>query len=371
MNNTIFLHGYWAKNFGDELFLELFRIKYPDAQIMLSCNKEFAKYYKSKGYTVLVKDGLVHKVINRICRTLFKKRYITCIIEKKADYLVVLGGSLFMQIPVWRKQYEVLTEYVNAVSGSYVIGANFGPFESDEFVSSYSKLFSSMTDVCFRDSYSAGLFKDLPNVRFADDISYHLPALWPQKSCAAFNELQIKDYTIISLINPQYRINQEKYTDSYFKLIDHILSTIDTPVVLFYSSYKMKDYDACLTFYNKYSERFKEVRLLMAGSDDLSLSIDIIRNAKCVIASHFHTMLIALLYSRPVLPLIYNEKMQHILEDLKYKGPSTDISQIVNTDDFYKEFDQNYNLVLNTDPGEFVTININSDESIFTAFDLL
>ena len=57
----------------------------------------------------------------------------------------------------------------------YVLGANFGPFYSKRYLSFYKKFFSNYCqDVCFRDRYSASLFSDVSNVRYAPDILFNV-----------------------------------------------------------------------------------------------------------------------------------------------------------------------------------------------------
>ena len=50
--------------------------------------------------------------------------------------------------------------------------------------------------------------------------------------------------------------------------------------------------------------------------DDLEAALCLIKNASAMVATHFHTMLLALIYQIPVMAILYNEKMQNVLEDL-------------------------------------------------------
>lgn len=55
-----------------------------------------------------------------------------------------------------------------------IIGSNVGPIRSNEFIETISNIFKNAQDVCFRDSNSYELFKDMPTTRVATDIAFSL-----------------------------------------------------------------------------------------------------------------------------------------------------------------------------------------------------
>jgi len=75
----------------------------------------------------------------------------------------------------------------------YIIGSNFGPFQSADFKSFYEHLFTNCTDVCFRDTYSFSLFSHLPQIRYRPDIvfQYKLPQVAKQKSSVGFSIIDL------------------------------------------------------------------------------------------------------------------------------------------------------------------------------------
>ncbi|MFR2984255.1 MAG: polysaccharide pyruvyl transferase family protein [Bifidobacterium pseudocatenulatum] len=109
------------------------------------------------------------------------KRYCSNICEyltelHNADALVTIGGSLYMEnenrtlraVVAEKRRFFRDKRNARKAAKYYVLGANFGPFYSKRYLSFYKKFFSNYCqDVCFRDRYSASLFSDVSNVRYA------------------------------------------------------------------------------------------------------------------------------------------------------------------------------------------------------------
>ncbi|HFI0464570.1 TPA: polysaccharide pyruvyl transferase family protein, partial [Streptococcus suis] len=56
----------------------------------------------------------------------------------------------------------------------YILGANFGPVNSEEFITFYDDIFKKANDVCFRDVTSCKYFPNNPKVRSSSDIVFSL-----------------------------------------------------------------------------------------------------------------------------------------------------------------------------------------------------
>lgn len=93
----------------------------------------------------------------------------------KFDTSVVLGGSMFIEKNLARNELkENIKSKYNTSSSLFILGINFGPYKNSYYCDLYKELFSKADDVCFREKYSAELFKDLKNVRVAPDIIFGL-----------------------------------------------------------------------------------------------------------------------------------------------------------------------------------------------------
>ena len=79
----------------------------------------------------------------------------------------------------WNIQHgKILYHGGNIKSSQYpffVLGANFGPYHTEEYRSAMDKVYTKLKDICFRDTYSKNLFADNDHVRQAPDILFSYP----------------------------------------------------------------------------------------------------------------------------------------------------------------------------------------------------
>jgi colanic acid/amylovoran biosynthesis protein len=98
---------------------------------------------------------------------------------KENDALVFLGGSIFRDEPynneLYQERIKLIRKFKKHGKKVHIIGANFGPFRSKKFIEEHKYLFSLCDDVCFRDTFSYDIFKELKCVRLAPDIIFSLP----------------------------------------------------------------------------------------------------------------------------------------------------------------------------------------------------
>ena len=96
----------------------------------------------------------------------------------------------------------------------YYIDCNFGPYRTERYLKYVYESLRSAYDVCFRDSYSYGIFKELPQARMAPDALFGYPS-YPQKkkgSGVAF-----------SVIHPSARSGLEIYAEEYYEEVDEAI----------------------------------------------------------------------------------------------------------------------------------------------------
>lgn len=167
----IFLWGYWAKNFGDDLFLKVYLDQMKEANIntYILTEKKYKKFYEEMGVKVVSKDSFIYKLSYKIL-TMCRKPELYFWLVNKRSLFVLLGGSLFAENKgtlAEQKQFLNLDYATTKAEKSFVIGSNFGPYIHEKFKKEYEALFGEMEDVVFRDKMSYELFnKTLKNVRY-------------------------------------------------------------------------------------------------------------------------------------------------------------------------------------------------------------
>ena len=55
---------------------------------------------------------------------------------------------------------------------------------------------------------------------------------------------------------------------------------------------------------------------------------ELLGRCKYVIATRFHAVILALLFGKPVYPIIYSDKTKNVLYDIKFKGDTITINKI-------------------------------------------
>ncbi|QGH36256.1 hypothetical protein GI584_20400 [Gracilibacillus salitolerans] len=331
----VMIYAYSNLNLGDDLFIKLLCERYTNTQFLLYAPKGYKKLFEDlQNISIFPSDTLLVKVGNFIFRVLKVNRpFLRTKIAKKCDAAVNIGGSIFMQVNNWKNQFENKEGMQIKNKPFYLLGANFGPFIDSEYFLAYKNLFSKYTDICFRDSYSYELFKDLPNVRLADDIVFQLK-----------EDLKIKEEknnVVISVIRPSVRKQLENYDEIYYKKIK------DTIIYLNEKGY----YVTLMSFCEKEGDKeaVEEILELLPDRNKIKVkkhyykynikeALQTIANSKFVVATRFHAMILGWVFNKPVFPIVYSQKMTNVMKDVGFDGLYTDFNQLENLDvaDVYK-----------------------------------
>lgn len=334
MKKKVKLKAYAAANLGDDLFIELICNRYPNVQFYLCGSKKFYNIYgKIPNLKYRCWDtfririwGVIYRLLRIVFNILFKnnpKVQISTdeLLNNKyalySDYNVYITGSGFMnssdEFETLPEKYE--RELIYYKRHPFVIGCNFGPFAHKEYLEMYRQLFSYASDVCFRDKYSLQYFDNLKVVRTAADIVFS----YPIESLKNINRLIDKEYMLISVANLKKDNDMASdFYEEYLKFVRNIIiirSEQKKYTVLLGFSKEQNDDIAILSILkevtnNKYLYNF--------CYPDISSStvISLFRDAQNIIATRYHAMILALMFEKPVCTICYNEKINHVLEEV-------------------------------------------------------
>ncbi|WP_226667506.1 polysaccharide pyruvyl transferase family protein [Metabacillus litoralis] len=325
---TIMIYAYTNYNLGDDLFIQILCKKYPKIKFVLyTPDKKYKHIFKNiNNLKCLSYDLLSIRMINFIARKLFKiNDFHQTSLKNSCDGAVHIGGSLFMQQKDWENYFEKYTKSKNIKNKPFfLLGANFGPFNEQEYYERHKKTFKEYTDICFRDSYSYNLFKELPNVRMADDIIFQLKR---QKI------LQEENHIVVSVIKPSFRKNLFEYDDVYFNKIKEIsVYFIEQGFNVTYISFceNEGDKEAINNIVDLMPRIYKDKIKKHFYSTNIEETLDLIASSKFVVATRFHSMILGWLYKKPVFPIVYSEKMTNVIDDVGFKGLYTKLNNISN-----------------------------------------
>lgn len=319
----IFLYAYDKQNLGDDLFVHTITKRYPDVQFYIWSGRENRKIFQAlPNLKVVDKDGALVRTLNWL-RPSFVSRYRTWM-ENRCQAVVYIGGSIFMEYENWE---QILTwwEYEAKNRPFYIMGANFGPYKSEEYRNKLAEIFHDAKDVCFRDRYSFEKFRDVPTVRCAPDILFSFPM--PKVPV-------LKKQLFISPIDCASRSEGENNLSAYN---EHYISTLSGLL----KRYLRDGYRLVLASFCKAEGDDHAIEQLLStmslGPDDPRVKIlsydgtnveemtSVIAESGYVIATRFHATILALAAGRPVFPIVYSDKTIHVLEDIGFTGKFADL----------------------------------------------
>ena len=322
----VLLYGYDQRNLGDDLFVHTIANRYPDVKFYLwsdAVNK--TTFSCLKNLVVLEQDSSKMKFLKRIRPSLaakYKNRK-----DNSFDYIVFIGGSIFIEYGNWQHNLA-WWEYEASKHPIYVLGANFGPFHTEEFRKGFSKIFKKVEDVCLRDRYSQALFSDVEKVRYAPDILFSYPL--QEKP---LDEKQI----FVSAIDCASKDEGDNRLTGY----EH--SYIETMVYLL-TGFVEKGYKVVLSSFCKAEgdeNAIKRIRSEIPADRTTIINydgtnsqevLDKISESSMIIASRFHAAIFGFAADKPVFPVIYSDKTKHVLEDVGFKGQYLDIRHLEQID---------------------------------------
>lgn len=307
------LSMYLKCNLGDDLFLDIISRRYPNVSLYSTAKRSNRKRFAYKNVRW-------SSLIARAYRKIFKKNKDGL---KKYDAHVLLGGSMFIDKKISKDELRERNKNLKTSIPLYILGANFGPYYSDYFLSEHKKIFSKAKDVCFREHYSADLFNDLENVRVAPDIVFGLD----KKRFEIKNDKKV----IISAINLESREKLSQYQDQYENRIAEIAQKYTDggyEVVLMSFCKAEGDQLAIDRIYDATKDNKKITKYCYDG--DIDKALNEIASSEIVIGTRFHSVVLGLVFEKKVLPIIYSNKTKNMLKDINYKGKLIEISEMDN-----------------------------------------
>lgn len=317
----IFLYAYDKVNLGDDLFIDNLVSRYPNIRFyMLSDEVNKKNFSNLRNLKIVNSNNILLKKLKSVWNGGYS-RY-EAFLKKRCDALVYIGGSIFIEYASWPNIVN-WWDYQASNYNLYIIGANFGPYQTNEYKKGMEKVFNKASDVCFRDKNSCSLFEQSTTIRFAPDIIFS-QTLKEKKSLKKI---------FVSVINCQSKDegyhSLKQYHNDYVKSLWRILN-----------EYLKDDYDITLCSFCKYEGDEEVVNKLVQNLSSHRVTslfyngknrMDILNeiSESCyVIGTRFHSIVLGMIAKKPVFPIVYSNKTKSMLFDLGFKGKYIDIEKI-------------------------------------------
>ncbi|SHH68349.1 polysaccharide pyruvyl transferase family protein [Clostridium grantii] len=315
----IFIDVYLAFNLGDDLFLDIIAKKYPNCSFTVNyVGGDYDKFISQ--YNNVNRRN--YNLINKIMRRLKIKDALTEYnrIAEEHDALIFLGGSIFREEEYHQSLYKdrmnMVKEFKNREKPIFVLGANFGPFETQGFINDYRRFFELCKDVCFRDTDSYELFNDMLNVRYEPDIVF-------QMDIEKYKNKKNKKRIGFSIIDVRHKQGLAMYHEEY---INSSVKSLELLTASGYDCYLMSfcqregDLDVINAIKSNLTlESLKKISIY-EYKGNLTEVIELISTFQLFIAARFHANIIGLLLGTSILPIIYSKKTINMLRDINFNN---------------------------------------------------
>jgi len=189
-----------------------------------------------------------------------------------------------------------------------IIGANFGPSKTKQWIITVKDALKGLDDVCFRDKQSFNIFSSLKNVRWANDIVMHQDF---------HGNIEKKDILCVNIRSVEKWPTLKPQKEEYLKKTKNIIEIFqkkgyEIKIISFCSNYG--DNEISDELYDLLESKDKVVRLYYTGNIDEC--INAISNADTIIATRFHAIVLGLINGLKILPISYSIKSENMLKTL-------------------------------------------------------
>ena len=340
----VLLRYYSANNLGDDLFVKLLAERYKNRFTIITHQKVVS--LESLSNVVIKRNKLLSTVSYYLNRArVFNARWIRYFFQtdnllvdlggssirlnhlaKTNDLMVYIGGSIFMEygnIDEWELEAQL---YKNFPIPYYIIGANFGPYRSPEFVNIAKGIVAGARDVCFRDQASYDVFRDVPSARLASDVVFSLKtSRYPSQN---------KKTVVFSIIDCSGRFKREtaeRYDREIIKLTEQCIR--DGYHVTYMSFCRVQgDLSAIERILSMVDERLQRLITIHSYEGDVEQALSTLASCEVIVGSRFHANILGLVFGKKVLPIIYSNKTEEVLKDIGFTGPIIDLTKDITFD---------------------------------------
>lgn len=305
----VLIVSYTALNFGDDLFIYILAYRYPQIDFYIEMSElESIRYQEllslCPNLTPIIKRSALKKITDRIRYT-----HIDTLMCLKYDAAVMIGGSVFMENPIDNTNGRLFKQLVRLFKkrGMFVLSSNFGPYISQSYLNLYRSCFRKCSDVCFRERFSADIFRDIKSVRYAPDVGFMMSR---SRDC--------EENTLgISVIDISKRKGLENFWYEYLSFIAKLANQhIDNDGKVSFFSFCDREGDT--EAIEKVLESIKNTQNteIIKYTGNIETFMDKYLSMEKVAATRFHAIVLAAVNGIACMPISYSGKTDHVIKEM-------------------------------------------------------
>lgn len=236
---------------------------------------------------------------------------------RKFDYSVLISGSFFSEYPEYK--VEDFCEIIKTNVPYYIIGVNFGPYNTVKYFNDCTNLFKNSEDVCFRDMKSYELFNKLKNVRYAPDIVFGLDLSNVE---ITNNKIVILSVCNIDKNGKNNYYSQDEYESNIIELINFFTKKGYKCKLISFSKGE-GDEDVVNSILNKTDNEID----YYFYRDNIEEALNVLGDSSIIVGTRYHANILGMIMNKTVIPIAYSNKMINVLNDLNFKGKYFDLNK--------------------------------------------
>lgn len=312
----VFVDGYFNNNLGDDLFLRVLAERFPKVEFIMLSDKKYADIYHQISGLKIINKGLLIKIINKYI-SVIRSRMLTKLLVHSVDVYLEIGGSIFQQANINDRVTIKRRNILKTGIPYFIIGSNFGPVITNEYINEYKKFFSHIENITVRDSASYRLFDDLDNIQFAPDVVFGLDT----KNIKKFNSEQ--PYIVITaidltygnrLLGKKYSANGEQYRYNLLELCKCIINSGYNIKLVPFSAFEQDSNIAAQIKMGIPDENKSKVKII--EYTNISNILSLLKGAEGIVSGRYHSMILGWIFGIPQFVITYSDKMENTITDI-------------------------------------------------------
>lgn len=307
----ILLSAYLDSNVGDDLFVDQLADRYRDHEVHLICENPASLNVALRRHSNIHAVALKQAVL---------KLY-------SFDVLVIVGGSIFQDIPAYYKydfRRNALVTLARILGKAvFIIGCNIGPIHSKVGERFTRYCFALANAVSVRDSASFALLKFWrcrTPYTLGSDLVFSYPFEPPRKTSLQPQRLGI---SVVNVNRPE--AETAWYVDKLAELARaHLHKGVEREVTFFGfngGGNGQNDSVPIAAIVQQLEPYSRQVKVQQYGPNvALSEFVESFASCDYMVCSRFHSVVLALGCGIPFYPIVYSDKTLNLLHDIGYAG---------------------------------------------------